>query len=185
MITTVITREHAHDDHHDHDHTSNGSPSDNLIERNNVVAVNANHGGSRVVKPLYIELDAGDQRSIDQLSILEAAFAPAQIRSRRSDPSQGRTHELSLSSPTTFANVDKPDFEDTMDKEPLQQFGVAVGRDVGETRRPAKFSNTSSVTLFFPAETIRIYYVGSLERAKALPTLALRSVAHGSGKGRS
>jgi len=31
-----------------------------------------------------------------------------------------------------FANVDNFDFEDAADKEPLQQFDVAVGREVGE-----------------------------------------------------
>ncbi|KAI0293792.1 hypothetical protein BC826DRAFT_1014274 [Russula brevipes] len=52
-------------------------------------------------------------------------------------------------------------------KEPLQQFDVAVGREVGEyTLKAAKFPNVSTITLFFPAsqgaETTRIYYVGFL-----------------------
>ena len=33
---------------------------------------------------------------------------------------------------TQFANVDHLDFEDVADKVPLQQFDVAVGREVGE-----------------------------------------------------
>jgi hypothetical protein len=31
-----------------------------------------------------------------------------------------------------FANIDNLDFSDVQDKEPLQQFDVAVGREVGE-----------------------------------------------------
>lgn len=49
--------------------------------------------------------------------IREAAFAPTQIRIKRLPKSH------------SFANVD--DFEDA-DKEPLQQFDVAAGCDVGE-----------------------------------------------------
>jgi hypothetical protein len=31
-----------------------------------------------------------------------------------------------------FANIDNLDFSDAQDKEPLQQFDIAVGREVGE-----------------------------------------------------
>jgi hypothetical protein len=34
--------------------------------------------------------------------------------------------------PVQFANIDNLDFSDVQDKEPLQQFDVAVGREVGE-----------------------------------------------------
>src|SRR5216683_3694237 len=34
--------------------------------------------------------------------------------------------------PAQFANIDNLDFSDVQDKEPLQQFDVAVGREVGE-----------------------------------------------------
>lgn len=76
------------------------------------------------------------------------------------------------------------DFEDIEDKAPTQEFDVAQGREVGEyavksvatanllmaianqLARTAKFSNVSSLTLFFPqgqgAETIQIYYLGFL-----------------------
>ncbi|KAH9068254.1 hypothetical protein EDB83DRAFT_2314742 [Lactarius deliciosus] len=62
----------------------------------------------------------------------------------------------------------KFDFEDA-DKEPLQQFDVTVGWDVGDLRpqnsQPTKFSNASSPPFFSvsqSAETTRIYYVGFL-----------------------
>ena len=52
--------EHAHGDDHDHNHTSNGGPSDNLfahIDRNNVVALNSVQGGSEVIKPWDERMD--------------------------------------------------------------------------------------------------------------------------------
>jgi len=66
-----------------------------------------------------------------------------------------------------FANEASLDFEDAADKLPTQEFDVAQGREVGEYAvKTAKFSNLSSVTLFFPssqgADTTRIYYVGFL-----------------------
>ncbi|KAH9037924.1 hypothetical protein EDB85DRAFT_1860999, partial [Lactarius pseudohatsudake] len=88
------------------------------------------------------------------------------------------------------------DFEYAADKEPLQQFDVVVGREVGEyavqvsrpnamrlgayvpkTRMSAKFSNVSSVTLFLPAfqgaDTTRIYYVGFLGQWSGEPVIAV------------
>ncbi|KAI0262843.1 hypothetical protein BGY98DRAFT_702963 [Russula aff. rugulosa BPL654] len=42
------------------------------------------------------------------------------------------------------------------DKESLQQFDVAVGREFGEyTLKPAKFPNVSTITLFFPASQVQ------------------------------
>ncbi|KAF5367167.1 hypothetical protein D9758_004069 [Tetrapyrgos nigripes] len=83
-----------------------------------------------------------------------------------------------------FANEDNLDFSDAADKTPTQEFDVAQGREVGEyvvkyyvsfydriwlltdKFRTAKFSNVSSLTLYFPegqgADSIRIYYVGFL-----------------------
>ncbi|KAI0261692.1 hypothetical protein BGY98DRAFT_940617, partial [Russula aff. rugulosa BPL654] len=34
--------------------------------------------------------------------------------------------------PAKFANIDNLDFSDAQDKEPLQQFDITVGREVGE-----------------------------------------------------
>src|ERR1700679_784418 len=39
---------------------------------------------------------------------------------------------LFANAPIQFANIDNLDFSDAQDKEPLQQFDVAVGREVGE-----------------------------------------------------
>jgi len=66
-----------------------------------------------------------------------------------------------------FANEASLDFEDAAEKLPTQEFDVAQGREVGEYLvKAAKFSNLSSITLFFPssqgAETTQIYYVGFL-----------------------
>jgi len=162
--------EHAHGDDHSHNHTSNGGPSDNLfahIDRDNVVALNSVDGGSKVIKPwderldeqVYIESDTDDQ-----LIIRVPFTGSVKLRSLllKSGPADQTPAKVAL-----FANADNLDFGDTTDKEPLQQFDVAVGREVGEYAvKPAKFSNVSSVTLFFPAsqgaETTRIYYVGFL-----------------------
>ncbi|KAI9450140.1 DUF1000-domain-containing protein [Lactarius psammicola] len=165
--------EHAHDDDHSHDHTSNGGPSDNLfahIDRSNVVALNSVHGGSEVIKPwdermdeqVYIESDADDQ-----LIIRVPFTGSVKLRSLLLKSGPGDQTPAKVALVSVLRNVDNFDFEDAADKEPLQQFDVAIGREVGEYAvKPAKFSNVSSVTLFFPAsqgaETTRIYYVGFL-----------------------
>jgi len=64
-----------------------------------------------------------------------------------------------------FANEDNLDFDDAVDKAPTQDFDVPQGREVGEyVVKAAKFSNLSSITLFFPAsqgaDTTQLYYVG-------------------------
>jgi hypothetical protein len=81
-----------------------------------------------------------------------------------------------------FSNEDAFDFSDVADKTPVQEFDVAQGREVGEYAlrcglylcyttppnliRTAKFSNVSSVSLYFPAsqgaDTTKIFYVGFL-----------------------
>lgn len=88
-----------------------------------------------------------------------------------------------------FPNEPSLDFDDVSDKNPAQEFEVAVGRDVGEytvrhvyfrwsgcgtraridnriTDRATKFTNVTSVTLFIPsnqgADSTRLYYIGFL-----------------------
>jgi len=66
-----------------------------------------------------------------------------------------------------YATEDSLDFEEAANGQPTQQFEIPQGREVGEyALKAAKFSNLSSVTLFFPssqgADTIQIYYVGFL-----------------------
>jgi len=66
-----------------------------------------------------------------------------------------------------FSNEGNLDFDDVTDKIPTQEFDVAQGREVGEyVVKAAKFSNLSSITLFFPAaqgaDNTQIYYVGFL-----------------------
>ncbi|KAK0204590.1 PITH domain-containing protein [Desarmillaria ectypa] len=162
----------AHDhDHGDHDHdTSDTGPNDNLymhIDRANVVALNATGDGSEVIKPWHertseeksLESDADDQL------ILRIPFTGSvKLRSLllKTGPADQTPTKVAV-----FANEDAMDFEDVNDKMPVQKFDVVQSRDVGEYAvKAAKFSNVSSITLFFPAsqgaETTRIYYVGFL-----------------------
>ncbi|KAI0259876.1 galactose-binding domain-like protein [Gloeopeniophorella convolvens] len=163
--------DHAHDHDHDHDHDQGGpGPSDNVyahIDRDNVIALNSTGEGKEVIKPwnerlderAYLESDADDQL------ILRVPFTGSvKLRALllKTGPGDQTPAKVAL-----FANVDNLDFNDAAEKEPLQQFDVAVGREIGEyALKPAKFPNVSSVTLFFPAsqgaETTRIYYVGFL-----------------------
>jgi hypothetical protein len=137
------------------------------IDRDNVVALNSIGEGKQVIKPwderldeqVYIESDADDQ-----LIIRVPFTGSVKLRSLllKSGPGDQTPAKVAL-----FANIDNLDFSDAQDKEPLQQFDVAVGREVGEyPLKPAKFPNVSTVTLFFPAsqgaETTRIYYIGFL-----------------------
>jgi len=66
-----------------------------------------------------------------------------------------------------FPNEDSLDFDDVTDKKPVQEFNVVQSREVGEyTVKPAKFSDVTTLTLFFPAaqgaDSVRIYYLGFL-----------------------
>jgi len=160
--------DHAHS--HDHTQTDASGPSDNVfvhIDRDNVVALNSIGEGKEVIKPwnerlderVYIESDADDQ-----LIIRVPFTGSVKLRSLllKSGPGEQTPAKVAL-----FANIDNLDFSDAQDKEPLQQFDVAVGREVGEyPLKPAKFPNVSTITLFFPAsqgaETTRIYYIGFL-----------------------
>ncbi|KAF8501470.1 DUF1000-domain-containing protein [Russula emetica] len=162
--------DHAHGHDHEHDHPDTGGPSDNVfihIDRDNVIALNSIGEGKQVIKPwderlderVYIESDADDQ-----LIIRIPFTGSVKLRSLllKSGPGEQTPAKVAL-----FTNIDNLDFSDAQDKEPLQQFDVAVGREVGEyTLKPAKFPNVSTVTLFFPAsqgaETTRIYYIGFL-----------------------
>jgi len=137
------------------------------IDRDNVIALNSTGEGKLVIKPwderldeqVYIESDADDQ-----LIIRVPFTGSVKLRSLllKSGPGDQTPAKVAL-----FANIDNLDFSDAQDKEPLQQFDVAVGREVGEySLKPAKFPNVSTITLFFPAsqgaETTRIYYIGFL-----------------------
>ncbi|KAH9972739.1 DUF1000-domain-containing protein [Lactifluus volemus] len=160
--------DHAHS--HDHTHTDAGGPSDNVfvhIDRDNVVALNSIGEGKVVIKPWNERLD--EEMSIesdadDQLIIRIPFTGSVKLRSLllKSGPGEQTPAKVAL-----FANIDNLDFSDAQDKEPLQQFDVAIGREVGEyPLKPAKFPNVSTVTLFFPAsqgaETTQIYYIGFL-----------------------
>ncbi|KAF5392181.1 hypothetical protein D9757_001372 [Collybiopsis confluens] len=169
---------HEHDHDHDHDSSSTGA-QDNLythIDRDNVVALNANDDckGSDAIKPWH-ERTSEDKVSINPLLILPPSHFFFQIiripftgsvKLRSLLLKTGPT-DLTPSKVALFANEDNLDFQDVADKKPTQELDIAQGRDVGEYAvKTAKFPNVSSLTLFFPssqgAETVRIYYIGLL-----------------------
>ncbi|KAJ7109028.1 PITH domain-containing protein [Mycena crocata] len=169
---------HQHDAHcghestdHDHEHDATDlGPKDNLfnqIDRDNVVALNATGQGSVVIKPWHERLD--EEKSIesdadDQMIIRIPFTSSVKLRSLllKTGPADQTPEKVLL-----FCNEDTCDFGDITDKAPTQEFEVAQGREVGEyALRTAKFSNVSSVSLFFPAsqgaDTTQIYYVSFL-----------------------
>ncbi|KAJ6521348.1 DUF1000-domain-containing protein [Mycena vulgaris] len=169
---------HQHDAHcghestdHDHEHdASDLGPKDNLfsqIDRDNVVAMNASAPGSTVIKPWHDRLDEEkfiESDADDQMIIRIPFTGSVKLRALllKTGPADQTPANVVL-----FSNEDSFDFSDVADKTPVQEFAVAQGRDVGEyALRPAKFSNVSSVSLFFPAsqgaDATRIYYVGFL-----------------------
>ncbi|PFH53206.1 hypothetical protein AMATHDRAFT_188451 [Amanita thiersii Skay4041] len=166
---------HHHDDcgheHQEHSQVGNEpNPQDNLykyIDRENVIALNASRPGYDVIKPWHnrqdesvcIESDADDQL------ILRIPFMGS-VRLRglllKSGPVEHTPSKVLL-----FANEMNLDFSDVTNRSPTQEFNVAQARGVGEySLRTAKFSNLSSISLYFPssqgADSTRVYYVGFL-----------------------
>ncbi|KAI0077263.1 DUF1000-domain-containing protein [Panus rudis PR-1116 ss-1] len=169
-----MAHDHCHDEshEHDHDHVPEGEgPRDNLyakIDRPNVVALNAESGsGPEVIKPwnerlnedVYLESDADDQMIIRVPFIGSVKLRAVLLKAGPADQTPAKV--------SLYTNVENLDFSDVSDVQPTQEFTIAQGRQVGEYHvLPAKFSNVTSVTLFFPssqgADTIRVYYVGFL-----------------------
>ncbi|KZP27403.1 DUF1000-domain-containing protein [Athelia psychrophila] len=156
---------------HDHDHDISGAgPQDNLfqyIDRPNVVALNATTEGPNVIKPWHERMDEAvslESDADDQLIIRIPFTGSVKLRSLllKTGPAEQTPTKVVL-----FANEDNLDFDDATDKTPTQEFHVAQGREIGEYAvKAAKFSNLSSITLFFPqaqgADSTQIYYVGLL-----------------------
>ncbi|KAN0093112.1 Galactose-binding domain-like protein [Tylopilus felleus] len=170
-----MSNHHHHDgcghESHDHDHGSGDvGPNDNLypyIDRQHVVALNATNPGSSIIKPwheredeqAYLESDADEQ-----LIIRIPFTGSVKLRSLllKAGPGDQTPQKIVL-----FANEPSLDFDDVSDKNPAQEFEVAVGREVGEyVVRATKFTNVTSVTLFIPsnqgADSTRLYYIGFL-----------------------
>jgi len=162
----------SHEGEHDHDHhgQSDVGPQDNLythIDRSNVVALNALGGGPAVIKPWHERLDeqVSLESDADDQMILRVPFTGSvKLRALllKTGPLEQTPVKVML-----FANEDNLDFEDVTDKRATQEFNIAQAREVGEYAvMAAKFSNLSSITLFFPAsqgaDTTQIYYVGFL-----------------------
>jgi len=189
---------HQHDAHcghestdHDHDHDSADlGPKDNLfsqIDRDNVVALNASGPGSAIIKPWHERLD--EEKSIesdaDDQMIIRIPFTSS-VKLRSLLLKTGPTDQTPLKV-VLFSNEDSLDFQDIADKTSTQEFAVAQGREVGEyALRTAKFSNVSSISLFFPgsqgADTTQIYYIGFLglwtERKLSAPVTVYETQAN-------
>ncbi|KAJ3572550.1 hypothetical protein NP233_g3002 [Leucocoprinus birnbaumii] len=181
---------HCHDESHDHDHdhdTNDLGPQDSLyshIDRSNVVALNANQPGEIVIKPWdkrldesqFVESDADDQMCQLPLLYLEIELTwghriirvpfTGSVRLRsvllKTGPGDQTPTKVQL-----FANQENMDFQDIEHHTPTQEFEIPQGREVGEYAvKTAKFSNVSSLALFFPegqgGDTIQIYYLGFL-----------------------
>ncbi|KAJ7141124.1 PITH domain-containing protein, partial [Mycena epipterygia] len=135
--------------------------------RANVVALNASGQGATVIKPWNERLDEAksiESDADDQMIIRIPFTGSVKLRSLllKTGPTDQTPSKVVL-----FSNEESFDFEDIADKTPTQEFAVAQGREVGEyALRTAKFSNVSSISLFFPAsqgaDTTQIYYVGFL-----------------------
>ncbi|KZS99919.1 DUF1000-domain-containing protein [Laetiporus sulphureus 93-53] len=158
---------HSHDHHHDIPEAQ--GVRDNLyahIDRPNVVALNADPGkGPEVIKPwdqrldeeTFLESDADDQM------IIRVPFTGS-VKLRavllKAGPGEHTPAKVKV-----YSNLDNGDFSNIADAKPVQEFGIAQGREIGEYHvMPAKFPNVTSLTLFFPssqgAHTMRIYYLG-------------------------
>ncbi|TFK66291.1 DUF1000-domain-containing protein [Pluteus cervinus] len=160
---------HDHDHDHDHDQPSEG-PQDNLyayIDRKNVVALNTVQVGSDVIKPWHERMEETRfiQSDADDQVIVRVPFAGS-VRLRsiviKAGPMDETPSKVSL-----FANNPSLDFDDISDQTSSQELEIAQGREPFEYPiKPAKFSNVSSITLYFPssqgAESTKIYYIGFL-----------------------
>ncbi|KAF7967285.1 hypothetical protein HWV62_34999 [Athelia sp. TMB] len=140
---------------------------DNLfqyIDRPNVVALNATGEGLKVIKPWHERLDEAVLNDPIK-SIIRIPFTGSvKLRSLllKTGPA-----ELTPAKVVLFSNADNLDFDDATEKTPTQEFHVAQGREIGEYAvKVSKFSNLSSLTLFFPqsqgGDSTQIYYIGLL-----------------------
>jgi len=133
----------------------------------NVVALNTLGEGSLVIKPWHKRLDESEflESDADDQMILRVPFTGSvRLRSLllKSGPLDQTPSKMLL-----FANEPSLDFEDVAQMTPTQEFEIATGREVGEyVLKTAKFSNISSITVFFPssqgADTSKIHYLGLL-----------------------
>ncbi|KIL67450.1 hypothetical protein M378DRAFT_73711 [Amanita muscaria Koide BX008] len=161
-------------DHHcGHDcdaHNHELGSQDNLypyIDRQNVVALNTSSPGSDIIKPWHQRLDESvflESDADDQIIIRVPFTGSVRLRAilLKSGPAEYTPSKVIL-----YANELNADFNDIADMKPTQEFCVAQGREVGEYAvMAAKFSNISSITLFFPssqgADAIQISYLGFL-----------------------
>ncbi|KAF8510938.1 DUF1000-domain-containing protein [Hysterangium stoloniferum] len=180
---------HDHDEDHDHDHLSSSDANDNLfafIDQPNVRILNSVQE-AKIIKPwdqrmdetIFVESDADDQLIIRVPFTGSIKLRSILIKSGPGDQTPSRV--------ALFPNQAQFDFEDASDMTPVQELTIVQSREVGNYAvKPAKFSNISSITLFFPssqgADTIQIYYLGFLgtftERNQAPTTIVYEAQAN-------
>ncbi|CAA7268165.1 unnamed protein product [Cyclocybe aegerita] len=159
----------SHDHDHEHDSPEHGF-QDNLfnhIDRQNVVVLNSDGLATDIIKPWHARLDENkyvESDADDQLIIRVPFTGSVRLRSVLLKAGPG---DQTPSKITLFANEPTLDFDDVTDKQPIQEFDVPRGREVGEYAvKTAKFSNVSNLTIFVPAaqgaDATRIYYLGFL-----------------------
>ncbi|KAI0346323.1 DUF1000-domain-containing protein [Trametopsis cervina] len=183
-----MPHDHSHacgEEHHDHDHVPEAQGHrDNLysrIDRDNIVAFNAQGQPASVIKPwharldeeLYLESDADDQMII---RIPFTGSVKLRALLLKAGPADQTPTKVAL-----YNNADDLDFSEISDRKPTQEFAVPQGREIGEYHvMAAKFPAVTSITLFFPqsqgADSTRIYYIGFLgqwSERKSEPVIAV------------
>ncbi|KAJ9096651.1 hypothetical protein QFC20_006367 [Naganishia adeliensis] len=173
MPTTPIT--HSHSPPPDSSAAGDQSSLFSIIDREHVVALNAQGGeesGKNVIKPW-------DQRE-DETLVLTHPFAPvpftAQVKLRsitiKSGPGGHTPVKAVLVSPEIKESVAynaSDHFNSVNDRKPVEEINLVAQKEgVEYAVRPSKFSAVRSLQIYFPAnvsggddeETSRIYYVG-------------------------
>ncbi|KLO05769.1 DUF1000-domain-containing protein [Schizopora paradoxa] len=160
----------GHDHDHDHDHETGEGPADNLysqIDLDNTIALNLDESTPirNAIKPWnlrndetkWIESDADDQIIVRVLFTGSVKLRSVMLKCGPED----HTPERML----LYATEESLDFSDIADRPASQEIAIPRTQDVAEhIVKASKFSNISTLTLFFPAaqgaDTLRISYIG-------------------------
>jgi len=161
---------HGHGHGHDHDHETSEGQADNLyaqIDLDNTIALNLDEGTPirNAIKPWHLRTDETkwiDSDADDQIIIRVSFTGSVKLRSvlLKCGPEDHTPDRMLL-----YATEESLDFSDISDRQASQEIAVPQTRDIGEhVVKASKFSNVSSLTLFFPASqganTLRISYIG-------------------------
>ncbi|KAG9047950.1 hypothetical protein FS837_001134 [Tulasnella sp. UAMH 9824] len=172
MSSCADEHDHSGHDHdgHDHSHDISDAQPNNLydrVDRQNVVALNADTPEPKVIKPWHERMDetvSVESDADDQLIIRIPFTGSVKLRSvlLKAGPGEETPTKMDI-----YVNEDGLDFDDVADKQPAQSFDIPQSREVGDYAvKPSKFSDVRNLTLFFPAaqgaDNVRIYYIGFL-----------------------